>query len=132
MNNPKEIAIQFVYLLQVSSPSQSYSITSLVLSKTNLISSVLAIITLSLLLVSITTKANINKKIQIKQKREQEKRAEELRAITSIEESARELQASKRFKRLEGPDKEAIENLIKKAEELRRLREEMQIEIRLD
>jgi uncharacterized membrane protein len=127
MNNPKEIAIQFVYLLQVSSPSQSYSITSLVLSNTNLISSVLAIITLTLLLVSITTKANISRKIQIKQKREQEKRAEELKAITSIEESARELQASKRFKRVEGTDKEALENLIKKAEELRRLREETQI-----
>ncbi len=127
MNNPKEIAIQFVYLLQVSSPSQSYSITSLVLSNTNLISSVLAIITLTLLLVSITTKANISRKIQIKQKREQEKRAEELKAITSIEESARELQASKRFKRLEGIDKEALENLIKKAEELRRLRKETQI-----
>ncbi len=127
MNNPKEIAIQFVYLLQVSSPSQSYSITSLVLSNTNLISSVLAIITLTLLLVSITTKANISRKIQIKQKREQEKRAEELKAITSIEESARELQASKRYKRVEGTEKEALENLIKKAEELRRLRKETQI-----
>lgn len=125
MNSSNDMTSHFIYLIQVPTQSQSYSFTLWVLSNTNSIASVFSGIIFSLLILSITVKANIYVNNKAKQKKLLKLKEDNLSYISYIEQTLENL---KRQKKLSSETRKTFENIIEESKFLRNSMEELEIE----
>ncbi len=130
MHNSNEISLttNFVYVLQTSSSTQVIDVASWILDNTSSIASGLSFTTLVLLLLAVQIKANIYRREKIKTQRAEELESEKLSLLETIEEKVLELEQSKGFSKLPGKDRDNFLEIINSAEQLRKMKEELQIE----